>query len=948
MASGSEPLPVDGLIFRLERQIEGVLTQICEAEEQLKATNDAEEKRYWRRREDQLRQNESQLRQKESQLREEKLILLKAPATATDSDVQAILDQVWNKIHRADRQLPKPSHFKASYPDVCKGTVPQAPGSRKPCLLWHCLEEPFRASKYILDQVDIARPGLVVLFDVSGSGKTRTLYEIAVDRLALYFVGVPMGRIGSEGSADLDALVSRLMVLYPGNQSIPMRVTRCCFKAVLLSRFFILDKLKEVAGSMPPQVWAKYWLFKQVGFALLPFKNDPFYVLSDRLLELVSSDTGIEEVFDRLIETHKRDWSGPIILDECQVVQDTLVNRFDSPTAGSRTRSLLDVFVPVLVDAGFRTSTFYYSGTGGSMVSVARNISATLKQRFSVAVFCHFGGFYEEADLKDYASRILEDTSQVDFHRVFQLYKGRYRFFVSALESFISEKLPLSNATAYFVEYAKEVSTTEYRPMAVNTSGRSSPFLDRTVYTSVKDFFRKHPLALEKLSLILFHQFYGLNATYVAVKNPSLSLIQYGLARLDGRRTLEMQDLDSWKDESDTANVLLRIEEPLVLHSLWHYLTVGEPAGLSRIADTAYCYNAQSSSSGVGHGYEMIAVEMIAKAMDGMQPANLISRFLQDGVYTVTSHELEIPEIYTRRAKLVKPRIHSEQVAQMRHEHSKGSDVYDVNASRYTLQEYINAVKEMDVFPSVLWTGESGFGPDALFFLDMSEGDGGGQGQVSETDTACSTSQQQHPMILVPVLVQVKTSKALYQGEVNNAFYTLDLNKLFQHKSTPTPTEVTGADSLRELARNGCIKLLVSTDVVNLKKQLGDGYRWRSSKGGVPLLISQSTQVLHIGRCNHMGEIRLGTMDKVQSSPLVWIGSTRLWNQRMIYEMNQLIRTYVWKGSSYFSRGGAKVDWWSVILPKHEEELNIINIQEQCKALLFKLFMWMLMPGNQL
>ncbi|EFJ04364.1 hypothetical protein SELMODRAFT_432483, partial [Selaginella moellendorffii] len=466
-----------------------------------------------------------------------------APATATDSDVQAILDQVWNKIHRADRQLPKPSHFKASYPDVCKGTVPQAPGSRKPCLLWHCLEEPFRASKYILDQVDIARPGLVVLFDVSGSGKTRTLYEIAVDRLALYFVGVPMGRIGSEGSADLDALVSRLMVLYPGNQSIPMRVTRCCFKAVLLSRFFILDKLKEVAGSMPPQVWAKYWLFKQVGFALLPFKNDPFYVLSDRLLELVSSDCGIEEVFDRLIETHKRDWSGPIILDECQVVQDTLVNRFDSPTAGSRTRSLLDVFVPVLVDAGFRTSTFYYSGTGGSMVSVARNISATLKQRFSVAVFCHFGGFYEEADLKDYASRILEDTSQ----------------------------LPLSNATAYFVDTPK-----------------------RTVYTSVKDFFRKHPLALEKLSLILFHQFYGLNATYVAVKNPSLSLIQYGLARLDGRRTLEMQDLDSWKDESDTANVLLRIEEPLVLHSLWHYLTVGEPAGLSRIADTAYCYNAQS------------------------------------------------------------------------------------------------------------------------------------------------------------------------------------------------------------------------------------------------------------------------------------------------------------------------------------------------------------------
>ncbi|EFJ35021.1 hypothetical protein SELMODRAFT_406119 [Selaginella moellendorffii] len=100
----------------------------------------------------------------------------------------------------------------------------------------------------------------------------------------------------------------------------------------------------------------------------------------------------------------------------------------------------------------------------------------------------------------------------------------------------------------------------------------------------------------------------------------------------------------------------------------------------------------------------------------------------------------------------------------------------------------------------------------------MSEGDGGGQGQVSETDTAYSTSQ------LIPVLVQVKTSKTLDQGTVNNAFYTLDLNKLFQHKSTLTPTEVAGANSLRELACNGCIKLVVSTDFVNLEQQLCNFY----------------------------------------------------------------------------------------------------------------------------
>ncbi|EFJ35474.1 hypothetical protein SELMODRAFT_404915 [Selaginella moellendorffii] len=166
-------------------------------------------------------------------------------------------------------------------------------------------------------------------------------------------------------------------------------------------------------------------------------------------------------------------------------------------------------------------------------------------------------------------------------------------------------------------------------------------------------------------------------------------LIQYGLARLHAYGTLEVQDLDSLTEGS------------------W------------RTIRTAYGYNAQSRSSGIGDGYEMIAVEMIAKAMDGMQPANLISRFLQDDVYTVTSHELEIP------AKIVKPRIHSEQMAQMRHK------------ARMCM----------------------------LSTPDL------------ETDTA---SQQQHPMTLIPVLVQVKTSKTLYQG---SAFY-LDLNKFSQHKST--------------------------------------------------------------------------------------------------------------------------------------------------------------------
>ncbi|EFJ35486.1 hypothetical protein SELMODRAFT_404934 [Selaginella moellendorffii] len=63
--------------------------------------------------------------------------------------------------------------------------------------------------------------------------------------------------------------------------------------------------------------------------------------------------------------------------------------------------------------------------------------------------------------------------------------------------------------------------------------------------------------------------------------------------------------------------------------------------------------------------------------------------------------------------------------------------------------------------------------------------------------------------------------------------------------------------------------------------------------------------------------------------------------------MNKLIRTYVWKGQATVSRGGAKVGWSSVTRAKHNGGINIIDIEEQCKALLFKIFHRMNMPGNQ-
>ncbi|EFJ09731.1 hypothetical protein SELMODRAFT_427756 [Selaginella moellendorffii] len=63
--------------------------------------------------------------------------------------------------------------------------------------------------------------------------------------------------------------------------------------------------------------------------------------------------------------------------------------------------------------------------------------------------------------------------------------------------------------------------------------------------------------------------------------------------------------------------------------------------------------------------------------------------------------------------------------------------------------------------------------------------------------------------------------------------------------------------------------------------------------------------------------------------------------------MNKLIRTYVWKGQATVSRGGAKVGWSSVTRAKQEGGINIIDIEEQCKALLFKIFHRMNMPGNQ-
>ncbi|EFJ25332.1 hypothetical protein SELMODRAFT_413942 [Selaginella moellendorffii] len=646
------------------------------------------------------------------------------PVRATVANIESLLDTFWHELRKPNLEHPKADAFSQH---EC------------PRLLWHALDQPFEASKRILEGTSKAQPILTVLFNVSGSGKTRTLYEIAVAQRGLFFVGVSDTGIGAEGSGDLKLVASKLLELYPTGD-IPDVSAAVCLKALLISRFYLLGQL-EKTGYLTGQAW----LFKQVALPSLEYLynfKDPFKALTGRLLDLIRTKEDLkpiegqfQDVLDRLIGSDRvtAKWNGPIIFDECQVINRWLEKRFSSLTLGSGTRSFLDILVPALISSGFRQ--FYYAGTGARMLTVAQDISATLKRRASVIVFHGFGGFITVEDFKLYAGKLLRSVDGIDMQR---------------------------------------------------NKSELEVYMDKTVLRDVELFFERtrNAAALKELEVIVYHHMFGSISTVLNINNPSLSLVESGLAWLSTENSVALEDLDKFFAKQD-RDTWIKLQEPAVLRALFHYFC-SRPTGFGEFFQQQFKAKGQGSDATVS-----LEFERLAEALDGKAPIDFVSRFLRNCSVELRNSTFEVPAIYFEKAKVVKARVATEVVTKMcGKSHTHGADCY-------TLEKYLHDVeRQADAFPTVLWTGDGGgFHPDALFFL---------------------TNDYESKRRLIPCLLHMKSkTDAATQGEVSSA---LDLMKCRKKEDG-------GLNRLIDLAsENGLLQLAVLPHTEEDLEQSGFNY----------------------------------------------------------------------------------------------------------------------------
>ncbi|EFJ10931.1 hypothetical protein SELMODRAFT_426860 [Selaginella moellendorffii] len=613
----------------------------------------------------------------------------------TKGVVQAILQKFGDELSSSISSMTPEHAFKRKF-SLTKVPIWQinVQGSWQPSLLWHGLEQPLGSGE-ILSLMRISNPHLLILFNVSGAGKTRCLYEIAAQQTCLYFTGMCSGSPTADGSRDLLVVSETLQRLYPTGL-IPVSSLKTCLRAVLLSRLFIHRKCDDLLKPLSNLTF----LFNQVMPRQLNYiQADPWAYLTGCILTLVTSVDdlpALESVLSIMLRAYT--WDGPIILDDYQEVNRYLKDRF--MTRDGKTGSMLDKFVIALQDAGFN-NTVIFAGSGRSLFHVATHISETMKFRVSTMWYTTFGEFRDGQSLRQYASNILEDCSVIDFERLGVLYRGRYRMFVTALEQYILFNPPATAATEFFLNYAKETTSMRGAPWT-GPSKRISPAdvmtVNRTVLDDVYRFFSGVPsdeLAAAKAlvqSVVANHFF---DTGKMVVLNPTLSLVEFGLARVHykshGLMKWMYQQQDGIIGHADTSEECLAVEifEPLVCRALWHYFQ-----------ENSSLQQADLSASAMGEVYETAVAEMIGEHLDGKCLADLFSSWNTE----------PIPSIYNNTATLARPKTD--------HLNLIGTETED-----FRLIDWINSVTSgKGEFFTFFSTGKNKTsGPDIWWFLTVTQ-----------------------------------------------------------------------------------------------------------------------------------------------------------------------------------------------------------------------------------
>ncbi|EFJ15082.1 hypothetical protein SELMODRAFT_423257 [Selaginella moellendorffii] len=552
----------------------------------------------------------------------------------TRTNVDAVCAEIWERVKECLPSMPPEQYFKRSYSRSSKELCTL---EGRPVLLLEGLKD----GDYIGSASEVLRKlrdtNLCFLVDASGSGKTRTLYEISCQRDSIYLTGVTGSGAGDEGSRDLNHVATELGRLYPEGV-IPVDALMVCLAAVFISRFYILREARSAGVKVTPLVW----LFKQIYFSYLNY--DPWWELTKRILGLIGNSSDIEAastIFSDMLDELKLQvgWDGVVIIDECQELSRLLENRFTSKTVNEVNRSMLDKLVLALREMKFEKTII--SGTGRHLIRMLDSHSGSVKDILSYYVYSDFGGFSSAESIKEYTMKFVTDVDDFDFSTIFGVYRGRYKFYVTVLEMFLrdSEEQPLV-ATDYFLKKADDLCRRPGPALSIN----------RSVWDDVVRFFALpsfHPGCWEVVITLLLLRVYMGVPVNLAVTDSDLKFVQAGIGRPRGTvassyKTLHFKpDADFCsappQDATQVSLQTVEIGEPLVVRALWNYLTAsGDIQKL--IKDMGVC-----SKSDLGVKFEAYSAPLLLEFLDNKAQVDFIPKVYKEKVDVVYKHPLQVP-----------------------------------------------------------------------------------------------------------------------------------------------------------------------------------------------------------------------------------------------------------------------------------------------------------------
>ncbi|EFJ04159.1 hypothetical protein SELMODRAFT_425078 [Selaginella moellendorffii] len=154
---------------------------------------------------------------------------------------------------------------------------------------------------------------------------------------------------------------------------------------------------------------------------------------------------------------------------------------------------------------------------------------------------------------------------------------------------------------------------------------------------------------MQELKVILYHEISGSSSTLISIKDPSLQLVEYGLAWLTNKSQLELKNIDDFF--SGRKERWIRLEEPAVLRVLYHHFMTDSDSCQDMLTSKG-----QGDHSKIGLGLEKLAAFGEAQELDGKVPAEFVRQFLhQENKVLLRNDTFKVPGIYFETAKLERP-----------------------------------------------------------------------------------------------------------------------------------------------------------------------------------------------------------------------------------------------------------------------------------------------------